>query len=88
MHRMGDAETTKTKLFEFDDFKSSILQRKAVFESLVGHRLEFLSLERIKNSHNVLYPNLDKFQYTYGSGNFNIILKPVRQNKDLHRSLI
>ena len=26
--------------------------------------------------------------YTYGSGNRNIILKPVRHNKDLHGSLI
>jgi len=25
-----------------------------------------------------IYWNLDKFKYTYGSGNFNIILKPVR----------
>ena len=35
-----------------------------------------------------IYSNLDKFHYTYGSGNFKIILRPVRQNEGFHRSLI
>lgn len=45
MHRMGDPETTKTKLVDFYDCKSSILQNQQVFEGLRHHRLEGISLD-------------------------------------------
>jgi len=31
-----------------------------------------------------IYRNLNKFHYTYGSGNLDIILKPVGQNEDFY----
>jgi len=43
MHRMGDPKKTKAKLVEFEDFKSSILQNKQVFEALRHHKLEDIS---------------------------------------------
>jgi len=33
-------------------------------------------LDTLNSMFRAIYSNLDKFQYTYGSGKFNIILKP------------
>ena len=55
MHRMGDPETTKTKLVEFDDFMSSILESQNVFEGLKNQRMECISLDEYNNILNVLY---------------------------------
>ncbi len=49
MHRMGDPKKTKTKLVEFYDFKSSILQNQQVFENLRHHRLESISLDEYEH---------------------------------------
>lgn len=58
MHRMGDPKVTKTKLVEFDDFKSSILQNQHMIDVLKNHKLECISLDEY---HHIL----DELQVPY-----------------------
>ncbi len=67
MHRMGDPETTKTKLVDFDVFMSSILENKLIYEELIDHRLESISLEEynhileeLKVSYNTLQVSISE----------------------------
>lgn len=49
MHRMGDPKSTKTKLVEFNDFKSSILHNQQVFKDLYNLKLEEISQDEYVN---------------------------------------
>jgi len=77
-------------LKNFDPSKLSLIIFKLRSKRIVRNLLDIVvgcNTGKLMTSCHI-FENMDKFQYTNGSGKFDIILKPVRQNEGFHRSLI